>query len=1186
MITVPYALYHAYGDTAVVNENYAAMEKFMDYMISWSGDDLINDGAGYLDWLHLDDPTPSNVLGTAYFAEDARMLSEMAAGIGDTERATQLATLSTDIRAAFAKKFIAADGTVSGNSQAGYAMAIGMGLVPADQLDAVGDRFVAKLKTKDYHLSTGFLGTPWLLPALTKTGHQDIAFRLLQNKDYPSWGYEIENGATTVWERWNSIMPDGSFGDVNMNSFNHYAYGAVGTWMYQNIGGITPVDAGYKKIEIAPTPGGGLTEGKGTFDSVYGHISSEWKTTTHGLTLDVTVPVNTTATVRIPAANAFAVSEGGVAAADADGVSDVTSARGVVSLTVGSGTYAFSTDARGGELGSVVGALQAFSAEVADLAEQEKVTSDQKGHIDEAIATISDSVADAVTALREGKSVTAALYAAADASEELRAWIAAEHTADRLDDATYASLTAKHSAADYLLGDAIAAAIGVTVTLPPVADAAQPGDTVEGAVALVNDGDTDLTDIGAKVTLPRGFTVDPASLAKAALDAGDSAQLGFTVAVPVTADSGAIDATLDVEFTAAGHTVRLRTDRTNGGAKWLTVATPVAITAATATSVDTRGTLKVTLKNTGTTGVGGKVAIDVPKGWPAAVSSKDIVVAAGDTVDVTVPFFVPTTVDEGAFPITASFVRGAAALDTREATLDLDLATPPTESVDHVDLGDNASEAAHGIMASPSSGTNTEAGYTRRYSNASTPGSWFSFTMKVEKNEPFVLRFMETYDSAVTKKYDVLVNDTVVHTRVHTRTASGLGTQTAQVLIPDDGTLTSTGEVRIKLLFTTESGFHDPSIADAWTIKAPANEAPVVAANATAADAPTGTNGWLRGPATVAVTAADDSDESPKIETNSGTGSDWATYTAPIEISAEGESTIGYRATDSDGATSDEQQLVVKVDTVAPATEATAVQSTKPATLDTAKVTFAATDATSGIASTTYRVDGGAWKKATDGSFDLTGFGTHEVEFFSTDAAGNSESPSTIPVTITDVTTIAVVTAPTITGTVKLGKTLTASTGSWNTTGLTYSYKWLRNGNRIAGATSKTWVVRQADSQKKLSVQVTAVKTGLAPVASTSKSVTAPKITALKATSKPKISGTARVGSTLTASAGKWSVGSIKVTYQWLRDGKAISGATSKKYKLTSVSYKHKISVKVTATRSLFEPATSTSAKTKTVTKK
>ena len=343
-ITVPFALYNAYGDTKVVRDHYTMMKKFMGYVEAAAGPSLIRGGGPYDDWLNLDDPTNGSLLGTAYYAYISGLMSQMSAAIGETANADYYADLATRVKAAFADRFVASDGTVSGNSQAGYAIAIGMDLVPAAQLDAVGDKYVAKIASRDYHLSTGFLGTPWLLPALTKTGHQDIAYRMLNTESYPSWGYEVVNGATTMWERWDSLKPDGSFGDVGMNSFNHYAYGAVGEWMYQNIGGITMTSPGYKTFTIAPSIGGALTHGTGSYDSSYGTITSDWATTETGMTLETTVPVNTTATVTVPGANRYAVTENGTALSDVAGVKVISETGGVVILEVGSGEYDFASD--------------------------------------------------------------------------------------------------------------------------------------------------------------------------------------------------------------------------------------------------------------------------------------------------------------------------------------------------------------------------------------------------------------------------------------------------------------------------------------------------------------------------------------------------------------------------------------------------------------------------------------------------------------------------------------------------------------------------------------------------------------------------------------------------------------------------------------------------------------------------
>ncbi|MFF7721020.1 family 78 glycoside hydrolase catalytic domain [Streptomyces luteogriseus] len=349
MITVPYHVWRSYGDTRILRDNYPAMRRFFQFVRESAGADLLEPGRTTFftnDWLHLDDPTEQGILGTAYYAENARMMAETADALGDESAAADYRKLSADIRHAFTRAYVSADGTVKGNSQTGYAMALGMDLVADPALvGKVGEKFVAKLALTGHHLRTGFIGTPLLLPALSRIGRDDLAYTMLLHKDYPSWGYEIEKGGTTMWERWNSIMPDGEFGPVDMNSFNHYAYGAVGDWMFRNIGGLSALEPGYKRSRIAPVPGGDLTRASGSLHTVHGLLSSRWTSRDGVFTLKVTVPVNTVAEVHVPAGTRRAVAEGGRPADRAEGVRFLRMEDGAAVFQVGSGTYDFVTEA-------------------------------------------------------------------------------------------------------------------------------------------------------------------------------------------------------------------------------------------------------------------------------------------------------------------------------------------------------------------------------------------------------------------------------------------------------------------------------------------------------------------------------------------------------------------------------------------------------------------------------------------------------------------------------------------------------------------------------------------------------------------------------------------------------------------------------------------------------------------------
>ncbi|WP_432943887.1 family 78 glycoside hydrolase catalytic domain [Kribbella sp. CA-253562] len=340
-VNVPWTLWQAYGDTSVIRQHYDSMVRYVDYLVA-SSNGLIRGGGDYGDWLNLDDPTPGDLIGTSFIAKGARQLSQMAAAIGKPADAAKYQQVYEDVRAAFAARFVAADGKVGSDSQTGYILAFTSDLVPADRIAAAGQHFAATILRRDTHLSTGFLGVDGLLPVLTKIGRSDLAYRLLQNTSYPSWGYEIAKGATTIWERWNSINPDGTFNDVGMNSFNHYAYGAVGEWMYRTLAGVSAAEPGYRKVLIAPVPGDGITSAELDHRTPYGVVGSRWTKGGDGrFTLEVQVPANTTATVRILAQDIQRITENGRSLGRAVGVSGVVDEGASVAMTVASGKYRF-----------------------------------------------------------------------------------------------------------------------------------------------------------------------------------------------------------------------------------------------------------------------------------------------------------------------------------------------------------------------------------------------------------------------------------------------------------------------------------------------------------------------------------------------------------------------------------------------------------------------------------------------------------------------------------------------------------------------------------------------------------------------------------------------------------------------------------------------------------------------------
>jgi alpha-L-rhamnosidase len=352
-ITIPYAVWRATGDERILRENWTAMKAFYQFVHdSATGDgDLLEQGRSSWfsgDWLSLETNwnrlEEHKVIGTAYFAEDTRMMAEMAVVMGETNQAAQWSALVPQIRAAFVSAYRGTDGSIYQGTQTAYAMALGMNMIAdSDQRQQTAGKFIQKLAADSNHLRTGFLGTPWLLPALTKMGRNDLAMQLLLNQDYPSWGFPITMGATTMWERWNSINPDGTFGPVDMNSFNHYAYGAVGDWMFGNLGGIQALEPGYKTSRIAPLIGyGGLTSATCSQVTTFGRLATAWSISSGTAVLNVEIPVNTTSEVWLPASDGATVYEGSVPAKNASGVQFLRTENGATVWSAGSGSYAFS----------------------------------------------------------------------------------------------------------------------------------------------------------------------------------------------------------------------------------------------------------------------------------------------------------------------------------------------------------------------------------------------------------------------------------------------------------------------------------------------------------------------------------------------------------------------------------------------------------------------------------------------------------------------------------------------------------------------------------------------------------------------------------------------------------------------------------------------------------------------------
>jgi alpha-L-rhamnosidase len=343
-VIVPWTIYNAYGDTRMIEKHYEAMTRWMEYLRD-ANPDLVRKnklGNNYGDWLNpMGDATPKDLLATAYWAYDAKLMAEMSRTIDREDEAADYEELFGNIKEAFNRAYVDPDGRVEGDTQTGYVVALHMDLLPEELRAKAAEHLVRTIEEKDWHLSTGFVGVGYLCPVLTEAGYPDVAYRLLENETYPSWGYTIKNGATTIWERWDGWTEENGFQSPNMNSFNHYSLGSVGEWLYRYVAGIDAASPGFGHILIRPLPGGSLTHAGASHDSVRGRIESRWELSDGRLRLGVKIPANTTATVHVPTADVGGVTEGDGPAAEAEGVMFVRGEDGAAVFEVGSGEYEF-----------------------------------------------------------------------------------------------------------------------------------------------------------------------------------------------------------------------------------------------------------------------------------------------------------------------------------------------------------------------------------------------------------------------------------------------------------------------------------------------------------------------------------------------------------------------------------------------------------------------------------------------------------------------------------------------------------------------------------------------------------------------------------------------------------------------------------------------------------------------------
>jgi alpha-L-rhamnosidase len=351
-VIAPWTMYLVYGDNKYLETQYPSMKAWVEYIRKKAGDSYIwKGGSKYGDWLFYHPPvnnhtepdgyTEHDFIATAFYAYSTGILAETAKTLGKNDEAKFYSDLFGKIKNVFINEYVTKSGRVGTNSQTSYVLALMFNLLPDDLNAKAAGFLVEDIKSRRNHLSTGFLGTPYLCHVLSANGYTDVAYDLLLQESYPSWLYPVKMGATTIWERWDGQKTDSTFQDPGMNSFNHYAYGAIGDWMYRVSAGIETMGPGYKHISLQPHPTKKLKFSRATFESSYGTIASGWERTGNKIVVSVKIPANTTSTITLPVNSVSKVMENGKSLSENKNFSDIRLVGNNLLFEAGSGNYVF-----------------------------------------------------------------------------------------------------------------------------------------------------------------------------------------------------------------------------------------------------------------------------------------------------------------------------------------------------------------------------------------------------------------------------------------------------------------------------------------------------------------------------------------------------------------------------------------------------------------------------------------------------------------------------------------------------------------------------------------------------------------------------------------------------------------------------------------------------------------------------
>jgi alpha-L-rhamnosidase len=347
---IPWQMYMAYGDKRVLENQYQSMKAWIGFMKNNSKDNLWSAGFHFGDWLFYrpDDDrfgiaavTDKALITQCFYAHSTQMVINAAKVLGKEADVKEYTELLYQVKTAFNKEFVTANGRLVSSTQTAYVLSLYFDMLPEPLRKKTAERLVENIANYENHLTTGFLGTPYICHVLTRYGYDDVAYKLLLQETYPSWLYPVKAGATTIWERWDGQKPDGTFQSTVMNSFNHYAYGAIGDWLYRVAAGLHEAAPGYREIVVKPHLGGDFTHIEAELMTPYGKAVSAWKIENGQLLMNVTIPANSKATIYLPAKSAEQIMESGKVLSAIKEITVTGKEEGYVVVKVGSGDYVF-----------------------------------------------------------------------------------------------------------------------------------------------------------------------------------------------------------------------------------------------------------------------------------------------------------------------------------------------------------------------------------------------------------------------------------------------------------------------------------------------------------------------------------------------------------------------------------------------------------------------------------------------------------------------------------------------------------------------------------------------------------------------------------------------------------------------------------------------------------------------------